>query len=382
MWLAVAFSIGGPAHAQSVHDQVRPSLVFLKATGLSASGPAAGTKPESKATGFLISESGLVLTAYHLVGQLEDKAIEPTTLRIRANLSSPTENPEISVSIVHAIPTLDLLLLKLPSRVPKYPFLELGKASKDVAIYTSGFPSGANPSDHSKYVFKSGQVTSTDAPGGYLWETNITFASGQSGSPVYNKDAKVVGIAKGQATNTPTSNYFIPIRFADSLLVNLRLQEIRRDLEAIAEKLKQPGSDPGVLNSRMTDLETHIDKLRRQFTWRAEFQKKSGTRILRVSYEKLLEGKPHPRTANLVMKAVATRNGKVVGNLTLPYDRLKQDGSQAASGGFEVETEKNMKHVEGLFPDANVTYTITIKPRFPSGEGLLHVPKFTLKHMD
>ena len=201
------------AQAQEVHKLIRPSLVYLKATAKGASGTETVVTKETTATGFLVSEDGLVLTVYHLISKLGD--VVPQTVRIEARISEKNANP-IRAAIVDASINTDLLLLKIPPGAKEYTKVSLGNAQShddDDAIYTSGFAKLIS------YRKQEGKIETREGPGGHLWATGLKFEYGQRGSPIYNAAGEVIGIVEG---DKGTLSYMIPIGFADSLLAQVR----------------------------------------------------------------------------------------------------------------------------------------------------------------
>ena len=215
--------------AQTAHEKVQPSLVFLKATAISVSGNTFSSPVESEATGFIVTEDGFILTVYHLIAKLGEFA--PESLEIRGNVGKKAEEPKDPVSIVDGSPNLDMLLLKIPDFSSEdYTPVQLGDSGKvetTVELYTSGFPHGLTT-----ILTDSGKLTSRDGPGGYLWTTDLKFGGGQSGSPIYLNSGEVVGIAKGKLENQEGVFLFIPIEFADSLLVSVRLKKLQSNTKA------------------------------------------------------------------------------------------------------------------------------------------------------
>jgi S1-C subfamily serine protease len=241
------------ALAESVHDKVHPSLVFLKATAL---GSATGVEQASVATGVIVSENGLVLTVFHFLAELGN--YEPTTLQMRASISKKEDQPSLRVALIDANPPLDLLLLKINVENQRTPKIALGgtlSRSDEEQIYSSGFLEGQG------YLTGEGKITAREGPAGNLYATNIHFGYGQSGSPVYDKDARLIGIAKGSFTKSSNMDYFIPIEFADALLSQIVIRDITNALTKINEKISG-NLDPTLLDTRIKEIEAAIINLR------------------------------------------------------------------------------------------------------------------------
>jgi serine protease Do len=217
------------AHAQDAHKQVRPSLVYLKATGQVRGGENASSEAETTlGTGFVVSSDGLVLTTHHIISELGD--VEPRTVSIEARIAEKSANARPAAIVDDAI-NMDLLLLKLPPGPDDYVPVSLGSAydhDDTQDIYTSGFPRSIS------YRTQNGRIEAREGPGGYLWVTDLNFEYGQSGSPIYNGDGEVIGVVKGVEGSL---NYIVPIEFADSLLAQVRLREMKQQVQKMQERL-------------------------------------------------------------------------------------------------------------------------------------------------
>jgi hypothetical protein len=240
---------------------MRQQLVHLRALGLSRSGQNTSQEVESYATGFIVSEDGLVLTVYHLISELGD--IAPDTVRIEARIASKHTDALPAAVVDASVPT-DVMLLKLPPAAEPYASLgtKLGRAidhKEDDDVYTSGFPKVLD------YRKQSGKIEARHGPGGYLWATNLQFLAGQSGSPVYDSEGTVIAVVKGDAENV---GYIIPIGYADALLAQVRLREIANS---------------------MRDFEV----LRKQFRWEGEAVANDSGLSASIWYEKSVGGEPH-----------------------------------------------------------------------------------------
>ena len=155
------------------------------------------------------------------------------------------------------------------------------------SIYTSGFPKTMT------YRMQDGKIQNRSGPGGYLWATSFDYLAGQSGSPVYNDDAIVLGVVKGDENGI---GYFIPIGFADALLAQIRLREIR---------------------TAMQDFEL----LRRQFDWSGEVN--TTTNKITIMYEKPVGGNPHVDNISLLVKPTGIRGTEIFDKLDFPVNDVK-----------------------------------------------------------
>lgn len=274
----IVFSAAGgvvrPVSAQTAHETIAPSLVYLKAEGRGPSDPQA---KEAYGTGFLVSQDGLVLTTYHLISEL-GKDVVPSTVKFWASVGRMSANME-RVTVVDAAITTDLLLLKMPP-VARFQPVKIGRAfdhRDEQPIYTSGFPKSTGP----VHVKGQGIVKQRDGEGSYTWTTDLGFEYSQSGSPIYNAAGEVIGIAKGD--NSRTLAYFIPIEFSSSLLAQVHFRAIQKAFE-------------------------DYEALRSKLEWSGSYKQHTG--LILLQYEKFVAGKPHVATIDIVVEAVGLKSNK------------------------------------------------------------------------
>ncbi len=219
-----------PALAEEPHDTVRESLVFIRATGLSTQTGTQGKEVHATATGFLVSENGLILTNYHILEQLGE--VSPKTIRFEISVRERTSDRRPAAT-VNGSEILDLLLLKTPPPAVPFTAASLGSALRHPdgdAIFTSGFP------DAPSYRKQRGLIEAREGPGGVLWSINFGLRPGQSGSPVYDRDSKVIGVIKG---DDESGSYMIPIDVADGLISQVRIRAIWERIEKLEDALDE-----------------------------------------------------------------------------------------------------------------------------------------------
>jgi hypothetical protein len=308
--LILASILGGApdAFGQPKHEEIRKSLVYLHAKGQVAKGANASQWMETYATGFLVSPDGLILTVYHLISQLGD--VVPDTVSIEARIREANA-PPYSAAIVDGATNIDLMLLKIPPAPQPYTPVVLGSAldhEDTKPIYTSGFsPSGTQVN----YRGQQQYIQARDGRGGYLWRTGFTFDAGESGSPIYDDRADVIGLVKGMEG---TSGYIVPMHFADSLLAQVRLRKIQE---------------------AMKDFEV----LRKQFDWSGEVvQRQPGKRVVTITYEKRAGGAPLVRSIDLKVRLHATtKAGEPTTSSEFQIPNIPQTATLGELGGvFEI----------------------------------------------
>ncbi len=352
------------AHAQSVHEEVRPSLVYLKATGIGAAGQTMGVKQELYATGFLVSEEGFVLTVYHLLAKLGD--VRPETIEVVGNLKEKSAQLPLRLWVIDANPSLDLLLLKLSPRAERFQKLALGRADAVGAadpIHTSGFPKSID------YMARDGKILVRDGPGGNVWATDLNLEEGQSGSPVYDGQGNVIGIAKASATANSGTNFFIPIEFADSLLVQLRMLDIQKRLGNLMDH--PADADPETLAQRIRTIEEDIMTLRQHFNWSAKIENTTGGRVLRISYEKMMAGEPYPAELGIKIQPTGQKDGKPVQLTVLDGFTVQPAGSATrSSGSFDVVVSDRLNPLLDVYQLEKLDLRVDILPKQADGTDL------------
>ena len=279
-FLMVANSVG---LASSPHDLIAPSLVYLKIDYTPTKGPKSGVAQTDQSTGFFVSDDGFILTSYHLLENLSETAGENVTLT--AAIGDPQAQP-VTAAIVNGVETLDLLLLKIrpTTQNPRFPGLKLGHAgalNSGDHIYTSGFNDKELVTDENTVSNRLGPLGI-----GYLWTVNISVAPGQSGSPVYQSDGKVIGILKGENKAT-AKGYMVPIEFADGLISFLKIKALEDQIVALSDHIGWNEHEKP-LAPRLDRVEQAMQDVSKDFVWTG--QEVDGTIVL--DYHKLVSGAP------------------------------------------------------------------------------------------
>ena len=197
-WLALLLTgIAGPAYAQHAQvddgalvDWMRGKLVFLEAAAETPQGIVVSTQ----GTGFFINRQGNILTSYHIIDKLG--RINPSSLSMTARIASKNA-PPIAAEIVDANNVRDVMVLDIENYAAPDPvcvndhFVMLGRLK--TPILTAGFP---------RYLpfYAVGGDFVGEGPNG-TWAVDLIINEGQSGSPVFDQNGFVIGIAKGQMEN-------------------------------------------------------------------------------------------------------------------------------------------------------------------------------------
>lgn len=219
---SLTLSTAVPLHAQDVqqtHEQVSKALGYVVAKALMAEDSLTpGVPVESHATGFFIDRFGTMVTNHHVLEALGN--YEPSTLAITVHMGDmyASEKRPAEVDFLDAMK--DLLVLRVRgsfghqfNHVRREFAYQSDITLAQTPVYTMGFPEGYS------YMTGDGKINAFDGPSGhfYLWVTDMQFKAGQSGSPVYLKDGRIVGVVKGQERGFAQNNFIIPFRYVARL---------------------------------------------------------------------------------------------------------------------------------------------------------------------
>ena len=172
-----------------VHFPAKSEVHAIRAT-LQPLPPA--IRHKSSATGFAISENGLIVTAYHVI---KDAKV------IKVYLS---KDSSISAMILHSDPMNDLAVLKTESSTPNFlqiaPMRTVKMGDK---VFTIGFPVSSVLGQEAKYT--EGVVSSISGikdASSYL-QITVPVQPGNSGGALVNERGEVVGVITSSAAILP-----------------------------------------------------------------------------------------------------------------------------------------------------------------------------------
>lgn len=195
-----------PAVGSLAYQVIRPSLVRVRALILTTSGKTEG----ALGTGFVIDDTGLILTALHVVRD----AVE-----VRVTFADGTES---TASVILRVSENDLAVLR-PRETPDelVPAVLAGSGGLNVGdqVFAAGNPFGITNSFSAGVVsglnrsFKSPKTGATMTG---LIQFDAAVNPGNSGGPLVNRDGEVVGIVSS-LLNPTEQDVFIGIGFAVTL---------------------------------------------------------------------------------------------------------------------------------------------------------------------
>jgi S1-C subfamily serine protease len=188
--------------AQDPPDPV-DSLVYITVSFQHASGTIENV---STGSGFIITESGYVLTARHILPK--DIPAE-AKLTIRGATRSK-DNTSYPLHLQETVPVAaDVALLYFSRALGiKWSPLQIGEThnlTERTPVYAYGFPYDQ------EWVLQSGQITGLHGVDSTTIPTGTGFIKGMSGGPVLNAAGHVIGVVIGQADITTDLNYFTPL---------------------------------------------------------------------------------------------------------------------------------------------------------------------------
>jgi S1-C subfamily serine protease len=171
-------------HVQKVLERVLPSVVGVRVGA-------------GQGSGVIVSEDGLILTAGHVSGSANLKAV----------IHLP-DGKELKGKTLGRRRDIDSGMMKITTE-GKYPFLEMGKSSelkKGQWVIAVGHPGGfrANRTP----VVRLGRILFVN---GSLIRTDCSLVGGDSGGPLFDMQGRVIGIHSRIGPGEITENIHVPI---------------------------------------------------------------------------------------------------------------------------------------------------------------------------
>lgn len=179
----------------------------------------------SQGTGFIIDNSGIILTNQHVVGNTGDEQ------KVTVTVNSPQISGEFEAVILGSDERLDLAVLKIEGEKP-FPTVILGDSEKSRPgewVIAIGNPYGKQL-DHTVTVGvlsakgREIQIVGTDGKIQIyknLMQTDAAINSGNSGGPLLNIEGEVIGINTAVHAEAQGIGFAIPINVAKDVLQEL-----------------------------------------------------------------------------------------------------------------------------------------------------------------
>jgi len=210
--LGSAFGFGGAeeARAQAI-DQL--SAVYIEATCTNSD---TGAIVTSQGSGVIVSATGHVLTAYHVIECWLDQLVQERLTRRPSGRVGSLHEQARDLDVVRYDAAADVAVLKFlgapgARAYRAAPLCALRDPKPGTRFTAAGFPLGQD------YQPVDGQIGNLSAGGG-RWAASAAFAQGMSGGPVFF-DGQVVGLVRGGFENdSNTVRHITPIHLSASLV--------------------------------------------------------------------------------------------------------------------------------------------------------------------
>lgn len=241
--VTVALLASSVAHSQetaaSLMEKYKGAIVYIEATFLPDAPGAAPTTTHG--TGFIITPTGGVLTASHVIMPRHDERLVKITGRVRSSEGQEYRLqpllPGFTAGQEPAAPQSNVALLLLPDIRDDWPAVDVmtvktpNMASNMPLIALTITP----PVESVRAI--SGSLNSKRPTGSGFFPTNVQFVSGDSGCPIFNTSGQVVGICQGGDPTDAAMTLMNPI-FAAS-----REIDFARNMMLIAQAATSRGSN-------------------------------------------------------------------------------------------------------------------------------------------
>jgi hypothetical protein len=177
----------------SVHELVRPSVVYLTLSGFSDAGSV-----ETSGTGVVVTSDGLALTSYHILEPILATQQEGRELRARLGFKTGQEH---TFTIVNADKDRDFALIKLSDGLGDFAAVcfSTERFHRGLDVFTTGFP------EIFPVLDLRGPIASFDGERGTI-VAQFGAPAGMSGSPVFQEDGVVRGFVKGSFSGAEPRN--------------------------------------------------------------------------------------------------------------------------------------------------------------------------------
>ncbi len=180
---------------------------------------------ETRGSGFLIQESGLILTANHNLRPVSEEEVSSFSVKVQfQNSRIPDQDAEVRAQDEKA----DVALLKIHTNKDPWPTLPIGKLNTKWNVGDLlaglGYPDGGDLSliDDAHITSLNATVDGVQMP---WWRTDLLLNHGDSGGPIFGKDGKVRALAIAKDDNAQGISFVLPLTEANKLLEGVNLPE-------------------------------------------------------------------------------------------------------------------------------------------------------------
>jgi serine protease Do len=209
------------AWAQNLDEifrKVNPSVIVVRSKGRDV-GAGGITRFHETGSGFLISESGRVMTAAHVVNGMDEITVEGVAGEVvRAKIISSDAAADISL--------LQLERVTAAMRVARIGDSDAVRVGQQVLVV--GAPYGLSHSMSVGWISARWPANTLfhDMPLAEFFQTTATINSGNSGGPMFNMAGEVIGIVSQNISKSGGSEglgFVVTIKTAQKLLVERKV---------------------------------------------------------------------------------------------------------------------------------------------------------------
>ncbi|VVM45271.1 hypothetical protein PS684_00222 [Pseudomonas fluorescens] len=182
---------------------------------------------ESSGSGFIVSESGLVITNDHVIRPAGDGTVESEAIDVKVGTLGAVS---VRATVVARDKVNDIALLQLSPRDDGEvwqtvaigpavatpvgdPLMALGFAGQELAMIPNGM--------------KTAELAEIDGAYKPWWQTNLALNEGNSGGPVFGSSGTVIGISVAYKRSSQLISYVIPIYYAKPFLDQAGAQSVK-----------------------------------------------------------------------------------------------------------------------------------------------------------
>jgi hypothetical protein len=226
-------------NAPMIVKQVSPSVVAIR-------GVAAGGNNIS-GTGFVVDESGTIVTNLHVVAGLKAVAIRVATGEIYDDVTIRAFDQRRDLAVLQ-VPAFGLKAVKLGNS---------NEASVGESVWVIGNPLGLEGSVSAGVI---SALRALDA-GTNVIQTDAAANPGNSGGPLVNAASEVIGVLSFKLSSAENVNFAIPINYVRGLLNSSAERLTLQDLNVRLANVVDPFASKAAFPLRWRSLESGTTKL-------------------------------------------------------------------------------------------------------------------------
>jgi serine protease Do len=180
-----------------------------------------GEKAVASGSGFIVDPSGIVVTNEHVVGARRDASGTRIEVYLEGGVAAEVDRLLVTDK------KRDVALLKLKGG--NFPAVSINPAARPALgddVYVIGTPQGLPT------TVSAGIISSIRGSDGIL-QITAPISPGSSGSPVFNANGEVIGMATLQFKEGQNLNFAVPYRYIEAALIASRRAEPRKSPPAV-----------------------------------------------------------------------------------------------------------------------------------------------------